>query len=43
LRTPKSPGVRITIAIHHRDMHRSEIRKTLREARMTIEEFRKLL
>jgi predicted RNA binding protein YcfA (HicA-like mRNA interferase family) len=40
---PEKPGVRITIAVHHRDMHPSEIRKTLRQAQITVEEFRKLL
>ena len=40
---PQKPGVRIVLAVHGEDLHPSELRRLLRAAQMSAEDFRKLL
>lgn len=40
---PGKPGVRILLAVHGDDLHPSELKRLLRAARITPDEFRRLL
>jgi len=40
---PHKPGVRIVLAVHGEDLHPSELRRLLRAAQMSAEDFRKFL
>jgi len=40
---PGKPGVRLVLAVHGNDLHPSELKRFLRAAQITGEEFRSLM
>lgn len=40
---PSKPSVRVVLAVHGDDLHPSELKRFLRAAQITVEEFRSLL